>query len=56
MDLGTVLAVEDSPTQALTLEGHLKEAGFDVVMATSGEEALELAALSPPDAVVSDIV
>ncbi len=56
MDLGTVLAVEDSPTQALTLEGHLKEAGFDVVMATSGEEALELAASSPPDAVVSDIV
>lgn len=51
-----ILAVEDSPTQALELKGHLERAGYEVRLAVSGEEALELAAREAPDLVVSDIV
>jgi len=51
-----ILAVEDSPTQALRLKAELEEAGFEVVVAASGEEALAAAGTDPPGVVVTDIV
>ncbi|MPY94198.1 MAG: EAL domain-containing protein [Acidimicrobiia bacterium] len=51
-----ILAVEDSPTQGVLLVVHLEEAGFDVTLATSGEEALGCLEARPFDLVLSDVV
>jgi CheY-like chemotaxis protein len=52
-----VLLVEDEPLLALDVESALVEAGYEVVVATSGNEALAaLAALEQPyTAIVTDI-
>jgi len=52
----TVLVVEDSPTQAAELEHVLGEAGYGVVVAGSGEEALRTAPALRPALVVTDVV
>lgn len=44
-----VLAVDDSPTFLGTVSDALREEGYDVVCARSGEEALELLAVQPVD-------
>jgi two-component system, OmpR family, response regulator VanR len=51
-----ILIVEDSPTQALCLEGALEEAGYNVSMARNGHEALEYLKEHRPTLIVSDIV
>ena len=53
-----VLAVEDSPTQGEALRSLLASAGYDVVLATSGEEAIDIIASDAEsfDLVVSDVV
>ena len=51
-----ILAVEDSPTQALQLEAILEAAGLDVVLAPDAERALAMLEQSPVDLVISDIV
>ena len=50
-----VLIVEDSMTQAFSLEYLLSENGYRVAIATNGQQALEMAHLHKPDLVVSDI-
>ncbi len=50
-----VLIVEDSMTQAFSLEYLLSENGYEVAIATNGLQALEMAHLHKPDLVVSDI-
>ena len=50
-----VLIVEDSMTQAFSLEYLLSENGYRVAIATNGLQALEMAHLHKPDLVVSDI-
>ncbi|HET8590756.1 MAG TPA: response regulator transcription factor [Nakamurella sp.] len=52
---GTVLVVEDEPAIAALVRIYLEREGFAVVTVTSGEEALDAAASSPPDAVILDI-
>jgi twitching motility two-component system response regulator PilH len=52
----TVLVVEDSPTARRTTIDILEAAGYQVVSASDGEEALEKAEQHSPDAVVLDIV
>jgi putative two-component system response regulator len=52
----TILLVEDSPTQALRTRLALESAGFRVTSARDGKEALELAHIAPPDAILSDIL
>ena len=51
-----VLAVDDEPQILRALETILTGAGYEVDTATSGEEALAVAALRPPDAVVLDLM
>jgi PAS domain S-box-containing protein len=51
-----ILAVEDSPTQAVALHAALASGGYSVTEARSGEEALEALAASSFDVVVSDVV
>jgi DNA-binding response OmpR family regulator len=50
-----VLVVEDEPAIAALVRIYLEREGFAVVTVTSGEEALDAAASSPPEAVILDI-
>ena len=50
-----ILIVEDSPTQALLLEGMLATQGFHVISAGNGREALQSLATHHPALVISDI-
>ena len=51
-----VLLVEDSPTQAAALHALLESSGYETLIASSGEEAIDLFDGSEVDVVVSDIV
>jgi len=52
----TVLAVEDSATQAEALLATLGEGGFEVTLARSGDDALRILGERAFDLVISDIV
>ena len=49
-----ILAVDDSPTYLHTLGEQLRAEGFDVVLANSGEEAIELLAVQDVDCILLD--
>jgi DNA-binding response OmpR family regulator len=51
-----VLVVEDEPSIAEVTELYLRRAGFDVLSARDGEQALELLAKARPDLVVLDLM
>ena len=48
--------VDDEPTILELLSGSLRFAGFDVVTAASGAEALRAVAASRPDLVLLDVM
>ncbi len=50
------LIVDDDPSMRLFMGAALKKAGFDVVDAGGGKEALERFAVEPPDLVLLDLV
>jgi CheY-like chemotaxis protein len=49
------LIVEDDPDVMALLASHLRRLGCKVILAASGEEALDAAAAFPPDLAVIDI-
>jgi two-component system OmpR family response regulator len=51
-----LLVVDDEPTILELLSGSLRFAGYEVVTATSGAEAIRGAALSRPDLVLLDVM
>jgi two-component system, NtrC family, sensor kinase len=51
-----VLAVDDSATYLQELGDILRAEGYEVVLARSGEEALELLAVEPVDCILLDLV
>jgi diguanylate cyclase (GGDEF)-like protein len=53
--LGKILAVDDIPENLRVVAGFLLQAGYDVRPVTSGREALQVAAVDPPDLVLLDI-
>ena len=55
-DTGVVLVVDDLPQNVKLLDAILSPRGFTVMTASSGQEALEKVAASPPDIVLLDIV
>jgi DNA-binding NarL/FixJ family response regulator len=54
--MNTVLIVDDDPTLQIALTRRLQAQGFAVMIATSGQEALQLWHTTPADVVVSDVV
>lgn len=52
---GKIMVVEDSKTTRQILEQILKERGYEVVLATSGREALELIQKDLPDLIILDL-
>jgi two-component system KDP operon response regulator KdpE len=53
---GHILVVDDEPHILRALQATLRGAGYDVVAAATGEEALRSAAVRPPKAVILDLV
>ena len=51
----TILVVEDSPTQAMHVQGLLEEHGVNVVLAVDGPEGVALAQSAAPDLVILDM-
>ena len=51
-----LLVVEDEPTILELLSGSLRYAGFDVLTASTGREALRAAAHSRPDLILLDVM
>jgi DNA-binding response OmpR family regulator/signal transduction histidine kinase len=51
-----ILAVDDSPTYLHELAAMLRCEGYDVVLATSGEEALEMVAVQSVDCILLDLL
>jgi two-component system NtrC family sensor kinase len=49
-----ILAVDDSPTYLHALADQLRDEGYDVAQATSGEEALDLLAVQRVDCILLD--
>jgi len=56
MAISKILVVDDTNTDRLNLQNILQEAGYSVVTATSGREALEKAASERPDLIFLDII
>jgi DNA-binding response OmpR family regulator len=52
----TILIVDDEPSIVVPLEFLMTQNGFDVIIAQSGEEAIELIAKYVPDLVLLDIM
>ena len=55
MAQGKILIVEDEALSALDLQRILERVGYAVQVATTGEEAVELAGKENPDVVLMDI-
>lgn len=51
-----ILTVDDSETYLRLIAGSLRGAGYEVVPARSGEEALELLAVQPVDCILLDLL
>ena len=56
MSSGRILVVDDEPQILRALKTNLTAAGYVVETAATGEEALALAAMKPPDALILDLV
>ncbi|MGI8501395.1 MAG: response regulator transcription factor [Hassallia sp.] len=54
--LGTILIVEDSPSELELMSHYLNESGYNVIKASGAKEALEKAVSEPPDIIVTDVV
>ena len=56
MAISKILVVDDTNTDRINLQSILVEAGYSVVTAASGREALEKAASERPDLIFLDII
>lgn len=54
--LGTILVVDDSPTERHIFSEALSRAGFKVATASNGEEGVEAAHRLHPDLILMDVV
>ncbi len=56
MRMAKVLIVDDSPTEVHVLQTMLTKNGHEVVVATSGEQGVEMAKTESPDLILMDVV
>ncbi len=54
--LGTILIVEDSPSELKLMSHYLQESGYNVITSHGAKEAIEKAILQKPDVIVTDVV
>ena len=55
-EMAKVLIVDDSPTEVHVLQIMLTKNGHEVVVATSGEDGVEMAKKENPDLILMDVV
>ena len=53
---GTVLVVEDVPSERALMQQYLQESGCLVISATSARDALNRVSQQPPDVIVTDVI
>jgi chemotaxis family two-component system response regulator PixH len=53
---GTVLVVEDTPSEMELMVHYLRDSGCTVISAATAQEALDKAAQHPVDVIVTDVV
>ena len=54
--MAKILIVDDSPTEVHVLTTMLTKNGHDIIVATTGEEGVDLAKSEQPDLVLMDVV
>ncbi|NIR59831.1 MAG: response regulator [Gammaproteobacteria bacterium] len=54
--MARILIVDDSPTEVHILKTMLEKAGFEILVAETGEQGVEVAKAERPDCVLMDIV
>jgi two-component system, sensor histidine kinase and response regulator len=54
--VATILIVDDTPTNLGVMVGHLEAQGYRVLIAQDGEEGLQRAELTHPDAILLDVM
>ncbi|TBR59760.1 response regulator [Mastigocladus laminosus UU774] len=54
--LGTILIVEDSPSELELMSHYLRESGYNVIKTSNAKEGLEQAISQQPDVIVTDVV
>ena len=54
--MAVILIIDDSPTELHLFQNMLERAGFDTVVADSGEEGLKAATTTRPDVILMDVV
>lgn len=54
--MGTILLVEDTPSEMELMSHYLRESGYFVLNAITAKEALEKALEMRPDVIVTDVV
>ena len=54
--MAVVLIIDDSPTELHLFQNTLEKAGFETLVADSGEEGLKVAKAAKPDCILMDVV
>jgi len=54
--MAVVLIIDDSPTELHLFQNMLENAGFDTLVADSGEEGIKTAQTARPDCILMDVV
>ncbi len=54
--MARVLIIDDSPTELHLFQNMLEKAGFDTLVADSGEEGVKAARTARPDCILMDVV
>jgi len=54
--MAKILIVDDSPTEVHVLQTMLNKNGYETMVATSGEDGVEMAKTEHPDLVLMDVV
>ncbi|HEY9627142.1 MAG TPA: response regulator [Coleofasciculaceae cyanobacterium] len=54
--MGTILVVEDTPSEMELMSYYLRESGYSVINAISAKEALNKAVEQQPDVIITDVV
>lgn len=54
--MGTILVVEDTPSEMELLTLYLRQSGYVVISASTAKDALSKAIEQKPDAIVTDVV
>ncbi len=53
---GTILVVDDSPTEIHIFKKILERQGYDMIVAKDGQEGIEMALQAHPDLIIMDVV